>query len=83
MVSLQPLRINAVTVMSNAHLYAVGGCYLGHFFGDDYQKRSACGEVLLPWKSWRLSEGEEAEAVCAEVSVVGERAAPLVGQGGI
>ena len=66
--------MTAVTVVSNGHPYAVGGRYLGHFSGDDCRKQSACGEVFLLWKSWRLSEGEEAEAVYAEVSVVGDRA---------
>ena len=66
--------MTAVTVVSNGHPYAAGGRYLGHFFGDDCQKQSACGEVFLLWKSRRLSEGEEAEAVYAEVSVAGARA---------
>ena len=56
-----------------AYPYVVGRRYLGHFFGDDCRKRSACVEVFLLWKSRRPSEGEEAEAVCAELSVVGER----------
>lgn len=66
-----------MAVVPNGHPYAAGGRYLGHFFGDDCQKQSACGEVFLLWKSRRLSEGEEAEAVYAEVSVAGARASTL------
>lgn len=58
-----------------AHPYVVGRRDLGHFFGEDCRKRSACVEVFLLWKSRRPSEGEEAEAVCAELSVAGREPA--------